>query len=179
LNSASDCLSNFIAEITVMTTSLIATATIFLSSLKTDVPPALNETGAQAEASSVRYYKQSLRVDPAKLLKGIGLETNAFTHIRLGNRFDDPEIVGVGVLAPDVAEQVLPFSPVARLNQAVRRFLKAKGVDFASNSVLVLPETGVVYLQGSLDHVLFVGSIMRQFAPADPEAVRKPSPETP
>jgi len=155
---------------------LTATVALFALSINADLPSGAG--GAQKDEISAPYYKQTLQVELTRLIKAVGLETNLLTGgaIRLGNRFDYPEVVGAGVLAPDDGDQLLPFSPMAKLNQAVRRFLQSKGVDFSHNSALVMSESGLLHVEGSLEHLLLVRSIMGQFAPPETSPVRKAAP---
>ena len=153
---------------------LTATVALFALSINADLPSGAGV--AQKDEISAPYYKQTLQVELTRLIKAVGLETNLLTGgaIRLGNRFDYPEVVGAGVLAPDDGDQLLPFfSPMAKLNQAVRRFLQSKGVDFSHNSALLMSESGLLHVEGSLEHVLLVRSIMGQFAPPETSPVRK------
>jgi len=144
-----------------MTKLLTATALLFIFTSQ-----AFTDEGATADPSigTVSYYKRTLRVEAEPFLKAVGLDRNALHPNYFLAQFEKP--VGHGVLAPD-SDDGPPFSPMPRIQKALKEFFSSRGVDLStttspSNFIFFNPDTGTLYAQGSLRHVLLVSSIVRQ-----------------
>ena len=118
---------------------------------------------------SVPYYKRTFSLEPDAFLKALGLDRKAISPptYYFSRRYED-ETVGSGVLAPDGQDDPPAFSAaLSKVQKAVDAFFNAKGVDFntsnsPSNHILFIPQTGMLYIQGSLRHVLLVETILKK-----------------
>src|SRR5262249_21481199 len=104
---------------------LAATLVFLTLNLKAEVIADGQGASGQSDASSVSYYKQTLRVDAPGFLKALGLNPKAIMGdgLFLGGRLEQGEAAGSGVLAVEDQKEELFFSEFTKVNGAVRRFL--------------------------------------------------------